>query len=181
MLAAFASTLGIVPHLIAAISGLAAVLHASAVAFEIIRYLGVAYLLYMAWATLRDTGSLRIAADGPRRSVARVLVDGVVLNLLNPKLSIFFFAFLPQFVTAGSVDAVPRMLELSGIFMLATFGVFAIYVVRCRGERPYRRPTGDHDLDAPFLRRGFRRAFGPAGLHGPIGSRASAGRFPARA
>jgi threonine/homoserine/homoserine lactone efflux protein len=128
IVAAFACTLGIIPHLAAAITGLAALLHASALAFEIIKYLGVAYLLYMAWATLRDKSSLSLEAAEPK-SVRKVLVEGILINILNPKLSIFFFAFLPQFVPAQSSDALPRMLELSGVFMLMTFVIFAIYGV----------------------------------------------------
>ncbi len=98
VLAAFACTLGIVPHLIAALTGLAALLHASAVAFEIVKYAGVAYLLYMAWQSLREHGTLKIEAKPDARSARQVLVDGILINLLNPKLSIFFVAFLPQFV-----------------------------------------------------------------------------------
>jgi threonine/homoserine/homoserine lactone efflux protein len=125
--AAFGCTLGIVPHMLAAITGLAAVLHASALAFEIIKYAGVAYLLYMAWATLRDTGSLSVEADQTSKSAGKVIVESILINILNPKLSIFFFAFLPQFVPANAQNAVPRMLELSGVFMVVSFVVFAIY------------------------------------------------------
>lgn len=125
--AAFGCTLGIVPHMLAAITGLAAVLHASALAFEIIKYAGVAYLLYMAWATLRDTGSLSVEADQTPKSAGKVIVESILINILNPKLSIFFFAFLPQFVPAATPNAVTRMLELSGVFMVVSFVVFAIY------------------------------------------------------
>ena len=126
-LAAFASTLGTLPHLVAAITGLAAVLHASGVAFATIKYLGVAYLLWMAWGTWRDTGALRVEdapGAGSRRSV---IVSGVTVNLLNPKLTIFFFAFLPQFVSSSGATATAQMLLLSGVFMTMTFAVFAVY------------------------------------------------------
>jgi threonine/homoserine/homoserine lactone efflux protein len=125
--AAFGCTLGIVPHMLAAITGLAAILHTSALAFEIIKYLGVAYLLYMAWVTLRDTGSLSLEADVTNKSVGKVIVEAVLINILNPKLSIFFFAFLPQFVPTTAPNALAQMLELSGVFMLVSFVVFAIY------------------------------------------------------
>jgi len=127
MIAAFGCTLGIVPHMAAAITGLAALLHASALAFEVIKYLGVAYLLWMAWKTLRETGALRVEQDTTPRSARQVITSGILINILNPKLSIFFFAFLPQFVPAGAPDALPRMLELSLVFMAATFVVFCIY------------------------------------------------------
>ncbi|MEQ1950053.1 LysE family translocator [Mesorhizobium sp. CN2-181] len=127
VLAAFACTLGIVPHLVAALSGLAALLHASALAFEIVKYLGVAYLLWMAWQSLREHGALKIDAKPDRRSARQVIVDGILLNLLNPKLSIFFVAFLPQFIAPAEPHVLMRMLELSGIFMLATFLIFSLY------------------------------------------------------
>jgi threonine/homoserine/homoserine lactone efflux protein len=127
LLAAFACTLGTVPHLVAAITGLAAVLHASGVAFETIKYLGVAYLLWMAWSTWRDTGTLRVE-DAPRAASRRaVIASGITVNLLNPKLTIFFFAFLPQFVPATTPHATWHMLVLSAVFMAMTFLVFAAY------------------------------------------------------
>src|SRR5688500_6972331 len=113
VIAAFGCTLGIVPHMLAAITGLAAILHTSALAFEIVKYLGVAYLLYMAWATLRETGELSVEAGQVEKPAGKVIVESVLINILNPKLSIFFFAFLPQFVPAATPDALMRMLELS--------------------------------------------------------------------
>jgi threonine/homoserine/homoserine lactone efflux protein len=113
VLAAFACTLGILPHLLAAITGLAALLRASGVAFAVVKYLGVAYLLYLAWSTWRHDGALTVDRD--RRAVTpfRVITSGVAVNLLNPKLTIFFFAFLPQFVPASTPHSVPHMLASS--------------------------------------------------------------------
>lgn len=125
--AALGCTLGIVPHMLAAITGLAAILHASALAFEIIKYAGVAYLLWMAWSTMRETGALSVEAERAPKSVRKVITESILINILNPKLSIFFFAFLPQFVPADTPHAVMRMLELSGVFMAMTFAVFALY------------------------------------------------------
>src|SRR5215813_8537100 len=129
VVAAFACTLGIIPHMAAAVTGLAALLHTSAVAFQTLKYLGVAYLLYMAWRTLQEHGALKIEKETGPRSIGQVVVSGVLINILNPKLSIFFFAFLPQFVNADEPNALPRMLELSSIFMLLTFVVFVGYGV----------------------------------------------------
>src|SRR3954454_21696968 len=98
--AAFGCTLGIVPHLLAAMLGLAAVLHTSALAFAALKWLGVVYLLYMAWQALRQHGALAVDDRLDARSTAKVIVTGVLINILNPKLSIFFLAFLPQFVVA---------------------------------------------------------------------------------
>ena len=161
VLAAFAGTLGTVPHLLAAITGLAALLQASGVAFAIVKYAGVAYLLYMAWATWHDKGALSAESDEPQGSVWRVLGSGITLNLLNPKLTIFFFAFLPQFVPAGD-GAVPAMLALSGVFMAMTFLVFAVYGVCAAAVR-------DHVLARPRVLDVLRKAF--AGTFVALGAR----------
>jgi threonine/homoserine/homoserine lactone efflux protein len=152
VLAAFAGTLGTIPHLVAAVTGLAALLHASGIAFAVIKYAGVAYLLYMAWATWRDHGALAVDEEaGEDRSVWGVLGAGITLNLLNPKLTIFFFAFLPQFVPAGD-GALAAMLGLSAVFMVMTFVVFAIYGVFAAAVR-------DHVLRRPRVVDGMRKAF----------------------
>ncbi|MDR3514751.1 MAG: LysE family translocator [Azospirillaceae bacterium] len=127
LLAALGCTLGIVPHLAAALLGLAAVLHASALAFQSIKIAGVGYLLLMAWQTLKDNGSFALDAAGTRRSPARIITSGILLNILNPKLSIFFFAFLPQFVTGDEAAPLLRISELGGIFMAVTLVVFIGY------------------------------------------------------
>src|SRR4030088_2717653 len=97
VVAAIGCTLGIIPHMVAAITGLAALFHASATAFQILKYLGVTYLLFMAWRTLREKGALTIEKDHGPRPAMKVIASGILVNLLNPKLTIFFFAFLPQF------------------------------------------------------------------------------------
>lgn len=127
IVAAFGCTLGIVPHMAAAILGLAALLHASAVAFQVFKYLGVAYLLYMAWSALQERGALQISEEPGTRNSLQVTVDAVLINILNPKLSIFFLAFLPQFVSATDTAPLAQMLLLSGVFMGLTFVVFATY------------------------------------------------------
>lgn len=158
LLAAFACTLGILPHLLAAITGLAAVLHASGVAFAVIKWLGVAYLLYMAWGTWRDRSELSVEAQPPL-PVAKVLASGVTLNLLNPKLTIFFFAFLPQFVPTGDVS---QMLILSAVFMALTFVVFAAYGAFAAAMR-------DRVLRQPRVMDWMRRVF--AGTFAALGAR----------
>ncbi|HSY84994.1 MAG TPA: LysE family translocator [Verrucomicrobiae bacterium] len=127
IVAAFGCTLGIVPHMAAAIMGLAALLHASALAFQTLKYLGVAYLLYMAWNALREKGALRVETKVDTRSALQVITSAILVNILNPKLSIFFFAFLPQFVNTHESHPLSRMLELSAVFMLLTFVVFVGY------------------------------------------------------
>lgn len=153
--AALFCTLGIVPHMLAAITGLAAILHASALAFEIIKYLGVAYLLYMAWATLKESGALSVAANAEPKNLKDMAVEVILINLLNPKLSIFFFAFLPQFVPADAPGAVPQMLQLSLVFMLMTFVVFALYGLFAAAIR-------GHVISRPAIMTWMRRSFAAA-------------------
>ena len=155
VIAAVGCTLGIVPHMLAAVVGLAALLNASALAFESLRYLGVAYLLYLAWRTVRETGALSIDARSASPSPLRVIGQAILINVLNPKLTIFFFAFLPQFVSAGEPDAVPRMLELSGVFMLVTLVVFIGYGILAAGVRT-------HVVSRPRVMAWIRRTFAVA-------------------
>lgn len=156
VVAAFGCTLGIVPHMAAAITGLAALLHTSALAFQILKYLGVAYLLYMAWSTLRERGALNVEDTAPR-SARQVIVSGILINILNPKLSIFFFAFLPQFVGADDPNGFLRMLGLSGVFMLLTFVIFAGYGLFAAAVRT-------HVISRPQVFAWMRRVFGGAFL-----------------
>ncbi|MFF5517962.1 LysE family translocator [Streptomyces coeruleorubidus] len=157
IVAAVGCTLGIVPHLLATVTGVAALLHASATAFQVLKYAGVAYLLYMAWATVRDKEALVVEEERAAPvSARRVIVRGVLINILNPKLTIFFFAFLPQFVSPGEPHAVVHMVALGGVFMLATFAVFAGYGVLAASVR-------SHVIGRPrvmaWLRRGFAGSF----------------------
>ena len=160
LVAAFGCTLGIVPHMAAAIMGLAALLHTSAVAFQILKYLGVAYLLYMAWSTLKEGGALSVDPRIDARSSLQVIVSAILLNVLNPKLSIFFLAFLPQFVRADETYPLARMLELSGLFMLLTFVVFAFYGLFAAAVR---RHVVSRPQVLTWLRRTFAGAFAALG------------------
>ncbi len=159
--AAFGCTLGIVPQMLAAMLGLAAVLHTSALAFAALKWCGVVYLLYMAWQALRERGALAIdTRPAVERSSRRVIVTAILINILNPKLSIFFLAFLPQFIAADEANPLPRMLELSGVFMAMTFAVFAVYGLFAAGVR-------DRIISRPrvmaWLRRSFAAGFAALG------------------
>jgi threonine/homoserine/homoserine lactone efflux protein len=154
IVAAFGCTLGIVPHMAAAILGLAALLHTSALAFQTLKYAGVAYLLYMAWMTLKESGALSVEKQ-PERSSRQVIVHAILINILNPKLTIFFFAFLPQFVPADVSDGLPLMVELSAVFMLLTFVVFVGYGLFAAAIR-------SHVLSRPKVLAWMRRTFAAA-------------------
>ena len=155
VVAAFGCTIGIVPHMAAAIMGLAALLHTSALAFQTFKYLGVAYLLYMAWNTLRERGALKVEQEVGARSAIQVTVTGILINILNAKLSIFFLAFLPQFVSACEPHPLSRMLVLSGVFMLMTFVVFVGYGLFAASLR-------DHVISRPRVLTWMRRSFAAA-------------------
>jgi threonine/homoserine/homoserine lactone efflux protein len=161
VVAAFGCTLGIVPHMAAAIVGAAALLHTSALAFETFKWLGVAYLLYMAWSALRERGALKVekqSGASPRldlREAIRVTVEGVLINILNPKLSIFFFAFLPQFVTGGEAHPLAHMLMLSIMFMSLTLVVFVGYGLFAAAIR-------QHVISRPGVLTWMRRTFAAA-------------------
>ena len=163
-IAAFGCTLGIIPHMAAAILGLAAILHTSALAFQTFKYLGVAYLLYMAWNALREHGALRVEHNVDARSALQVTVTAVLINILNPKLSIFFLAFLPQFVDAFEPHPVVRMLWLSAVFMLMTLVVFVGYGLFAASIRDHiiSRPrvlTWMRTFAGAFVALGARLAF----------------------
>jgi threonine/homoserine/homoserine lactone efflux protein len=129
LMAAIGCTLGIVPHMAVAVLGLAAVFRTSAFAFELLKYLGAAYLLYMAWTTLRDRSALDPSQKIAARSPLRIVTSAILLNLLNPKLPIFFLAFLPQFIAKNDPSPMARLLTLGAVFMLMTLVVFAVYGV----------------------------------------------------
>lgn len=162
VVAAVGCTLGIIPHMVAAVTGLAALLHTSALAFQTLKYLGVVYLLYMAWATLKDKGALAVEEETAPRSASKVILSGILINILNPKLTIFFFAFLPQFVSTSEPNAFLRMLELSAVFMLFTFIVFGAYGVFAASVR-------NHVVSRPRVMTWMRRVF--AGSFVALGAR----------
>ncbi len=156
VIAAFGCTLGIVPHMAAAITGLAALLHTSALAFQTFKFLGVGYLIYLAWRALKEHGALRIERDLTPRSVLQVTTTAILINLLNPKLSVFFFAFLPQFVSGREAHPLTHMFMLSVAFMALTFVVFVGYGMFAAAVR-------DHVISRPrviaWMRRSFAAAF----------------------
>jgi threonine/homoserine/homoserine lactone efflux protein len=162
VVAAFGCTIGIVPHMAAAIMGLAALLHTSALAFQVFKYAGVAYLLYMAWNTLGERGALKVEREVDARWAVQVTVTAILINILNPKLSIFFLAFLPQFVRADEPNPLARMLALSAVFMLMTFGVFVGYGLFAAAVR-------DRVISRPRVVTWMRRTF--AGAFAALGTR----------
>ncbi|WP_425074154.1 LysE family translocator [Sagittula sp. S175] len=127
--AALGGTIGIVPHLAAAVLGVAAILHTSALLFTVVKTAGVVYLLWLAWQSLRSGGALSVNADRAPEHWARTARRGALINILNPKLSLFFLALLPPFLSGNAATATAEMLLLGAIFMAMTFVVFVLYGV----------------------------------------------------
>ena len=159
--AAIGCTAGIVPHLLATVLGLAALLHTSALAFQALKYAGVAYLLYLALMTWRDQAAFVVERDAAARSATSLMVKAVLLNILNPKLTIFFLAFLPQFVDPAG-EPLAQMLLLSAVFMAMTFLVFVAYGFLAHA---FRAAVIESPRVQAWLRRSFAAAFAALGAN----------------
>ncbi|OLP57533.1 lysine transporter LysE [Rhizobium rhizosphaerae] len=161
LIAAFGCTLGILPHLVAGVLGLSAVLAASATLFRAIQIAGVLYLLLMAWRTWRDREAFSVEAAEDRPAAFGIVLAAIGLNLFNPKLPLFFLAFLPQFIDPLDPRPILRMVELGAGFMGLTFAVFAVYGAFAASARNLliRRPA-----ILVWLRRSFACAFALMGL-----------------
>lgn len=160
--AAFGCTLGIIPAILASVIGLAALMHTSALVFTAVKYAGVAYLLYLAWQTLKDSGPLELKADkSKRKSMIATVRTGFLINILNPKLTVFFLAFLPQFVSPQAANPTLDMALLGGVFMAMTFAVFVVYGMFAAlvGEKVLRS-----DTVMLWMRRAVATAFAGFGL-----------------
>jgi threonine/homoserine/homoserine lactone efflux protein len=154
--AAIGCTAGIVPHLLATALGLAAILHTSAVAFQALKFAGVAYLFYVAYATWKDTTAFVMESNSAPSSARTLMVKAILLNILNPKLSIFFLAFLPQFVDPAAASALAQLLILSGVFMAMTLAVFIVYGLIAHA---FRKAVIESPRVQAWLRRGFAAVF----------------------
>lgn len=159
--ASIGCTAGIVPHLLASVLGLAAVLHVSALAFNLLKYAGAAYLLYLAWTVWRAKGMFDLDRPPSETVAGRIVIRAFLLNILNPKLSIFFLAFLPQFIAPQAAAPMVQMLVLSGVFMGMTFAVFVVYGLLANAVRAWvlRSPRF-----LAWLQRSFAAAFAGLGV-----------------
>ncbi len=166
--ASLGCTAGIAPHLAASIFGLAAVMHASALAFQLLKYAGVAYLFYLACVTWRDKSAFSVDGTVSRSSASSIVVKAFLLNILNPKLTIFFLAFLPQFVEPGSAQPLAQLLTLSAIFMAMTFAVFAVYGLVAHA---FRRWVIESASVQRWLRYSFTAAFAGLGARLAVSER----------
>lgn len=155
-------TLGIVPHLLASVLGLSALLHTSALAFQGLKFAGVAYLLYLAYATWRDRAAFAVDAQATPAAASQLVIKACLLNILNPKLTLFFLAFLPQFIVPQAGSATVQMLSLSAVFMAMTFVVFVLYGLLAH---LFRRAVIDSPKVQAWLRRGFAASFAGLGLN----------------
>lgn len=159
---AIGCTAGIVPHLLASILGLSAILHTSALAFQGLKFAGVAYLLYLAYATWRDRSAFAVDSNAVSHGAGALMLKACLLNILNPKLTIFFLAFLPQFIAHDGSDPIPQMLLLSGVFMAMTFFVFMLYGLLAN---LFRTAVIESPKVQSWLRRSFAASFAGLGLN----------------
>ncbi len=159
--AAIGCTAGIIPHLTASILGLSAILHMSALAFQSIKFAGAAYLLYLAWGMWRETGTLTLDSSATSRGVWLIIRRGFLINILNPKLSVFFLAFLPLFVSTNASSPTLQMIVLSLIFMMMTLVIFVLYGISAHGVRKYivSSPRG-----VSWIQRTFAATFAILGI-----------------
>ena len=160
--AAFGCTLGIIPAAVASIIGLSALLHTSALAFQVIKFLGVAYLFYMAWKILKDDTVMEVSENNERVGYIRIATTGTLLNVLNPKLSLFFLAFLPQFISPTATNATASLAWLVVVFMVMTFAVFVVYGAFASYAR-------DYVIQRPSVMKWIKRCF--AGTFGFLGAK----------
>ncbi|UUT23869.1 LysE family translocator [Pseudomonas sp. T8] len=164
---AIGCTAGIVPHLLASVLGLSAILHTSALAFQGLafqglKHAGVAYLLYLAYATWRDRSAFAVDTSAPAASADGLVLKACLLNILNPKLTIFFLAFLPQFISHDGPSPAMQMLGLSGVFMAMTFAVFVVYGLLAN---LFRKAVIESPQVQNWLRRSFAASFAALGLN----------------
>ena len=159
--AALGCTAGILPHLLATALGLAALMHASAIAFQALKYAGVAYLIYLAYATWKDKAAFVVEDVPSKRTALGIVIKAILLNILNPKLTIFFLAFLPQFVEPGASPPLAQLLMLSGVFMAMTFAVFVVYGLLAHA---FRRAVLESPRVQSWLRHGFAATFAGLGV-----------------
>ena len=155
IVAAAGCTLGIIPHLVAVTLGLAALLQTSPIVFQVFKFLGVVYLLYMAWLILKERGALEVAPETEQKPLPNVALTDFLINILNPKLSIFFLAFLPQFIPADTTSPLLQMLGLSLIFMAMTFAVFMVYGA-------FAAKIRQRVISQPLVMKWLRRCFAAA-------------------
>ena len=168
LFAALGCTLGIVPSLLASITGLALLIHASAVAFQVVKFAGVAYLLYLAWGMLQGGGPLSLEEGQSEQSIMAVISRGFLINILNPKLTIFFLAFLPQFVPVEVADPTRIMFLLGLVFMLMTLAVFIGYGLLATTVRAY---VIESERVSSIIQRVFAGSFAALGIRLAFASR----------
>lgn len=154
--AALGCTFGIAPHLLAAVLGVAAVLHTSAVLFTAVKFAGVAYLLWLAWQALSGSGALHVRSETTAESGWMLARRGALINILNPKLSIFFLALLPPFLSGNATSVTTEMVTLGAVFMGMTFVVFVMYGVFAAAARHWILSS---ERLMRWLNRGFAAVF----------------------
>ncbi len=140
---------GLVVHTTAVALGLAALFMASAVAFTVLKFIGAGYLLYLAWQAFSNGSRSKAGGEIAQLPSAKLYKRGVIMNLTNPKVSLFFLAFLPQFVQADAAPVALQIMLLGLLFILATILVFGgiSLLAGSVGERFRRSPRSGRVLN----------------------------------
>ncbi len=133
----------------------------SAVAFQVVKYAGAIYLLYLAWSMWRETGALKFNSPSSKNGLRQIATKGFLINILNPKLSIFFLAFLPLFVSPDTSSPIFQMFILSIAFMAMTLIIFILYGVSANG---FRRYVVNSPRLIVWLQRSFAATFAALGV-----------------
>ncbi len=117
---------GLFVHTAAAAIGISAIIYHSALAFQILKYAGALYLFYLAWQVLKSSNTVCVEQNHINQSCLSLYKRGILMNLLNPKVSVFFLAFLPQFVEPGAGAVSLQMIFLGGLFIIQALVVFGL-------------------------------------------------------
>lgn len=120
---------GVTIHTLAASIGLSAILYQSNIAFSILKYLGAFYLLYLAYQAFRSSNEVGEFAKPKKQTLPALYRRGFLMNVLNPKVSLFFLAFLPQFIEKNGISVPLQMIVLGLTFMILTLIVFSIIAI----------------------------------------------------
>jgi len=126
LVAAAGFSSGLVFHTMLAVLGFAALIKASPLAYSLLRYAGAAYLVYIGVRTLRSHSAIQLQGAAEPMKLSRIYWQSVIANILNPKVMLFFIAFLPQFVNAGAGHIPAQMLLLAAIFILQALAIFSV-------------------------------------------------------
>jgi RhtB (resistance to homoserine/threonine) family protein len=165
VLSALGISAGCMIHTLLAGFGLSLIVSQSEMAFHVIKYLGAAYLFYLGVSMIMSSRNAQLVADEKPMDMKRIFISGVITNVLNPKVALFFLAFLPQFVDAGQADsAIPFLLlgatfTTTGTIWCLGLAIFASMISKRIRQNPSIKKWLDRVTGMLFVALGIRLAF----------------------